>query len=123
MSEKSFTRRSVAIAGGIAAALGLTALGLTAPRLFGRRYAATPYDDLLDQLADRDAAKRVGYAIIGTATFNAHEAAGDLRKHFAGRTLAQVTASDIAGGHLIEARGWVLPESLGLLCALAADPT
>ncbi len=54
MSARGYSRRSVAVGGGIAAALGLTALGITMPRLFGRRYPQTPYDDLLAQLIDRD---------------------------------------------------------------------
>lgn len=56
MNERRVSRRTMVVGGGVAAALGAAALGLTLPRLFGRRYAPTPYDDLLAQLVDRDAA-------------------------------------------------------------------
>jgi len=120
MSGKSYSRRSVAIGGGIAVALGLTALGLSTRRLLP--YAKTPYDDLLQKLIDRDAGATVGQAIIGTATLDSREIAADLRTRLKDRTLADVTKEDIAQDRLIEAKGWVLPQTVGLLCVLAAQP-
>lgn len=113
---KNLSRRSVAVGGSIAVALGLGALGITARRW----HAKTPYDDLLDKLIDRDAAATVGQAVLGTATLDSKEIASDLRKRLSGRALADVAKEDLAANRLIEAKGWVLPESVGLLCALAA---
>jgi hypothetical protein len=122
MSDRGFSRRAVAIGGGIAAALGITALGVTVPRLLRQRYHQSPYDDLLAQLADRDAAVRVGHALIasGRSPFDSKAVARDLRQRFERRDLGEVTDSDVAQGKLLEVQCWVLPESLALLCALAA---
>jgi hypothetical protein len=129
MSGPSFSRRAVAIGGGIAAALGLTAIGITVPRLFGRRYRQTPYDDLLAQLVDREAAVKLGKVayekmgeISGIADLypKAPALASELRQRLERRTLAEVTRSDLATGRLVEIKGWVLPETMVLLSVLAA---
>jgi hypothetical protein len=122
----ALSRRSVAIGGGIAAALGIAALGVTVPRLLGKHYRQTPYDDILSQLKDRDAAARLGQAAIGSIkTFGAARIdpaglAKDLRHRLERRTLADVTDSDLAQSHLIEVHGWVLPETVVLVSVLAA---
>ena len=128
MSDKGFSRRSVTIGGGIAAALGIAALGITVPRLFGRHYRKTPYDDLFALLVDRDAAVKVGQPVaarLGSLDIlppkaKAKDVARTLRSRLERRTLAEVTNSDLAQGRLIEVNGWVLPETLVLLCLLAA---
>jgi hypothetical protein len=51
----------------------------------------------------------------------AQDLAKGLRQRFERRTLAEVTNSDLAQGKLSEVKGWVLPESLALLCILAAE--
>ena len=114
-----FTRRSVAIGGGIAVALGLAAVGVNAPRWFR---AKTAYDDLIQKLIDRDAAETVGRAVIGSATFDTRDVAAGLRKRIGPRALAEVAKEDLARNRLIEAKGWVLPETVGLLCVVAAQP-
>jgi len=118
-SGRNYTRRSVAIGGGVAVALGLAAIGINAPRWFR---AKTAYDDLLNKLIDRDAAETVGHAMIGTASFDTRQVADDLRKRFGARTLADVAKEDIAQNRLVEAKGWVMPETVGLLCVVAAQP-
>ncbi|HJW42279.1 MAG TPA: hypothetical protein VJ476_13775 [Rhizomicrobium sp.] len=129
MSDRGPSRRAVTIGGGIAAALGIAALGITVPRLFGRHYRRTPYDDLLSLLIDREAAKRVGQAAIETAAAHSFEGvlrpdpaglAKALRQRMERRTLAEVTNSDLAQGSLLEVKGWVLPETLVMLSVLAA---
>lgn len=125
MSDKGPSRRAVTVGGGIAAALGIAALGLTVPRLFGRRFRSTPYDDLFAQLVDREEAIKVGQAAIDTAALPAAPArpgalAKALRQRVERRTLAEVTNSDLAEGKIAEVKGWVLPETLVLLCVLAA---
>ncbi len=123
MSERSYSRRAVTIGGGIAAALGIAAIGVTVPRLFRRHYAASPYDDLFAKLIDRDAALPVGHAALeqwnGKAPTRTMLAA-TLRPRLERRTLAEVSNAELAQGNLREVQGWVLPESLVLLCVLAA---
>ena len=121
MNEPRISRRTVVAGGGVAATLFAVALGLTLPKLFGRRYAPTPYDDLLAQLVDRDEAARVGAAVrIAEPGFNAKAVARELRQRFEQRNLAEVSDADIREGRLAEVNGWVLPESLAQLCTLAA---
>lgn len=130
MSEKRFSRRAVTIGGGIAAALGIAALGLSVPRWLGKRYAKSTYDDLFAQLVDRESAVKVGQAAIETMETNGGPnhllpsyaaLANDLRHRLSRRTLADLTASDLAGGKLLEVHGWILPETLVLLSMLAAS--
>jgi len=113
------TRRNLLIgAGGAVVFAGAV---FEATRLVRRRHAPSPYDDLLVRLDDRDAAAAIGEEVlVGTPDFDAPAAAGELRARFAHAGMAQTAAGDAAQGRLVEAHGWVLPETLGLLCALAA---
>jgi len=107
--------------GGIAAALFATALGLTLPRWLGHSYAPTPYDDLLGRLVDREAAARVGQAVRESVpSLDDKKIARELRQRFEERDLTDVMDSDTAEGRISEVGGWVMPESLAELCALAA---
>ena len=45
----------------------------------------------------------------------------ELRQRFERRTLGEVANADLAEGKLMEVKGWVLPESVALLCVLAAQ--
>jgi hypothetical protein len=120
--DRRFSRRAVGIGGGIAAALGLGALGLTVPRLLRTHYRSSAYDDLFAQLTNREAATRVGRAILENGMpRDAKALARDLRQRFERRNVGEVTDSDLAQGRLLEAQGWVLPQSLALLCVLAAE--
>jgi hypothetical protein len=130
MSERGFSRRSVAIGGGIALTLGLGALGVSVPRWL-HRYRPSPYDDLLAQLVDRDSAASVGAAALAGhafasvsglgSTVSAAHLATELRHRLERRSLAEVTDSYLAQGKLSEVKGWVLPETLVVLGALAAQ--
>jgi hypothetical protein len=119
MSDNGFSRRAVTIGGGIAAALGITALGVTVPRLLRHRHRQTPYDDLLSQLIDRDAAAKLGAQLDRQGEPQA--VASELRRRFERRTLAEVINADLAEGKLTEVKGWVMPATLVLLCGLAAS--
>ena len=91
------------------------------PRLLERRYPRTKYDDLLDQLPDRESAAKLGHAVLaGEPRFDAKRAADALR-HGAGHgSLSRALAADVVQGRMVEVQGWVLPDSLVLVAAIAA---
>lgn len=108
------------LAGFALAAMGV--LVYEAPALLHPRYPRSPYDDLLDRLSNRDDAVRLGSAVIAVEKdFNPHNAARTLRARLASASLGAVADADLRAGHLIEIHGWVLPDSLAALCALAAS--
>jgi hypothetical protein len=86
--------------------------------LFVKHYPPTPYDDVLASLVDREEAARLG-ALVGNAPAPAVLAAR-LRSILKPNGLAAAVQSDIAAGRLAEVNGWVVPESVALLSALAA---
>ena len=96
-------------------------MGFEAPRPFAPRYAPSPYDDLLAKLPDRDSAGRLGAAFLAeNKIFNADKSARALRQRLSARTLDSAMDSDLAQMRMTEVHGWVLPETLVILCALAA---
>ena len=102
----------VGIAGGIA---------VEAPRLLRKRIHS-PYDDITDQISDQEQAVKVGDAVIAKlGAFDAAKSANTLRTRSG--TLMDMAKADIAAGKTLEAKGWVLPESLALACAILADQT
>lgn len=109
-------RRDV-IAGIAAAGIALTAGVYRFTDLFVKHYPPTPYDDLLGQLTDREQAARLG-AKAGTVDVQSHVA--ELRASLRGQTLTGRTSADIAAGHMVEVDGWVLPQTVVWLSALAA---
>jgi hypothetical protein len=117
--NKAFTRRVVVIGVATVAAAGVAAV--EGPKLLKPRHAPSPYDDLLDRLDDRDAAAQIGEAVLaGRTGFDAAKVAEKLRKKLRFRRLSRVNAEDAAAYRVVEANGWILPETLALLCALAA---
>lgn len=86
----------------------------------GPHYPPTPYDDLLDQIADRKPAILFGGAALkqksvpGTA-----QLAARLRKD--GRTLSARAATEPGEAQVTEVAGWVVPQSVALFSALAAQ--
>lgn len=119
MSGFKPTRRQAVLGGAVAAiAGGLVAIG---PVLLRKRYAPSPYDDLLALLDNRDADAQIGEAILADKNdFDADAVAAALRARIGKRPLPDVMADDAAEGRVVEADGWLLPETLALLCALAA---
>jgi hypothetical protein len=102
----------VGIAGGIA---------VEAPRLLRKRIHS-PYDDITNQISDQEQAVKVGDAVIAKlGTFDVAKSANALRVRKG--SLMDMAKADIAAGKTLEARGWVLPESLALACAILADQT
>lgn len=113
------TRRNILIgAGGAVVAAGAI---YEARQLLRKHYKPTQYDDLLALLDDRDAGAQVGHAVLAEiGDFDPALAAADLRARLKTATLASAIADDVSAGRLLEARGWLLPETLALLCAVAA---
>jgi hypothetical protein len=86
--------------------------------LFVKHYAPTPYDDLLMRLTDREEAAKLGTQLKGS--FDVAAQSARLRDTFRRQDLAAAANADIAAGRLVEVEGWVLPETVVLLSALAS---
>lgn len=107
-----------ALMAGLAAAGAVMAASLYRfTDIFGKHYPSTPYDDLLTHLEDREQAAKLGAAVRGTP--DAQALAVRLRAGMSG-DLAAAAEADIAAGRLMEVEGWLLPQSVALLAALAA---
>ncbi len=103
---------------GVAAASAAVAAGLYRfTDLFVRHYAPTPYDDVLSALADRGQAARLGALVLDAPA--PQTLASQLRVAIK-PGLAAAAKADAANGRLTEVGGWVIPESVALLSALAA---
>ena len=114
-----FTRRRIVIGAG--GTVVLAAAAFEGGRLLRKRYAPSPYDDLLALLNDRDADAQIGEAVLADIDdFDAKSVSASVRERIGKRPLAQVMLEDAGDGRLAEASGWVIPETLALLCALAA---
>ena len=110
-------RRDVAAAlaaAGVAATAGLYRF----TDLFVKHYAPTPYDDLLGRLVDREEAAKLGAQVSGS--FDLAAEAARLRTVLGKSDLAAAADADLAAGRLVDVDGWVLPETVALLSALAA---
>jgi hypothetical protein len=116
------TRRSVLT--GILALAGVAAIGGGIYEFLlnkARHYPRTAYDDLLYKLPDRESAKALGTQILATdTTFDPERTAAALRATLKDKELASALQSDIHSNAIVELRGWVLPQTLADLCALAA---
>jgi hypothetical protein len=89
--------------------------------VFGRRYPRTKFDDLLDQLTDRESAAKLGHAAVAeTPNFDVKTAARALRTGSGRGSVARAMDADIAQGRLVTVQRWVLPESLVLVASIAA---
>lgn len=108
-------RRGILAGAGVLAAAAAGVWRFT--DLVVRHYPPTPYDDVLEQVGDRDSAKILGSAALQTLPgFDPAEAAAKLRHG----GLQQAIGADIASGRMREVAGWVLPDSLVMAAALAA---
>ena len=109
-------RRDV-MAGVVAAGAAVAAGLYRYTDLFVKHYLPTPYDDVLARLTDRDQARRLGAAVPGR--LEPGLLAARLRSGLA-PGLAPAAEADIAAGRMVEVKGWLLPESVALLAALAS---
>jgi len=109
-----------ALLSGLAAAVIVAAGGAAWNfRLFGPHYPPTPYDDLLNQITDREPASLFGKAVLTTmAGMSAPHLAQALRGQ---GTLAARAMDDPAKGRVTEVSGWIVPKSVASYAALAAS--
>jgi hypothetical protein len=116
---KRLTRRQTLWLGG--SVVVVAGGGVGARLLLRKRFAPTPYDDLIALVEDRDGAAQIGETVLAEVEdFDPKTMAADLRTRIAGRPLAAVIAEDASDRRIAEGGGWVLPETLALICALAA---
>ena len=105
---------------GVAAAGAAVAAGLYRfTDLFVKHYPPTPYDDVLAALTDREQAARFGASVMRTA--DAKSLAEKLRPALQSGGLDTAVKADIAAGRLTEVGGWVVPQSVAQISALAAN--
>lgn len=117
--KEMFTRRRIMFGAG--GAVVLAGAAYEGRRLLRKRYAPSPYDDLLALLDNRDADAQIGEAVLADiGDFDAKTVSESVRARLAHQSLAFVSVADATEGRLLEANGWVLPETLAQLCALAA---
>lgn len=120
--EKTSIQRRRLIIGGLAA-IGVGVMGVYTLQTVGfmyRRPHNKKYDDLLSLLWNRENADRVGLIVLEEdGQFEPWNIAPQLRKRIGQRKLPDVMAMDAREGRLVEAKGWVIPETLALLCALS----
>lgn len=122
-ANKSWIARRPFLAGllGVGGIAVIAGGGVIASGVLDSRYRATPYDDLLGLLADRQASARLGRAAIARMhRFNVREAAAGLRKRLKTSDWNDVVQADATANRTVEADGWVLPQALAELCALDA---
>jgi hypothetical protein len=109
-----FSRREFGI--GVAALAAVATMGLGYRHIFGRWYAPTPYDDLLHQITDREPASLLGKTLPKPEV---SVLAAKLRQP--GFALERRARGDAAAGRVVEAGGWLVPESVALYSQLAAQ--
>jgi 2-polyprenyl-6-methoxyphenol hydroxylase-like FAD-dependent oxidoreductase len=113
-------KRRTIIAGGGAVGAAMAAGLYRFTDIFVKHYPPTPYDDVL-AVTDREQASRLGAAALrAMPDFDVAQAAARLRAAQAAEGLSAAAVADAANGRVIEADGWLVPQSVALIAALAA---
>jgi hypothetical protein len=87
--------------------------------LLRKHYPPTPYDDLLNQIVDRDPAAKLGaVAARRMPGVTVAELAARLRRP--GAQLAARAPLDCTQGLVSEVGGWIVPQSVALYAVLAS---
>ena len=110
------TRRG--ILAGLAAVLAVAGGAAWKFRLFAKHYPPTPYDDLLSQIVDREPAIAFGQAARKSLP-GAAQLAAQIRRD--PRGLPERAATEPGEARTTEVAGWVVPQSVALYAALAAQ--
>jgi hypothetical protein len=112
------SRRVVGFGAAALAIVGAGTIGVR--RVFGPWYEPTPYDDLLHQIVDREPAALFGAEAVKTLPrLDVAALAAKLRQP--GFRLTDRARGDAEAGRLVEAAGWLVPESVARYSALAAQ--
>jgi hypothetical protein len=112
------SRRVVGLGAAALAIVGAGTIGVR--RVFGPWYEPTPYDDLLHQIVDREQASLLGKtAAASMPRLDVAALAAKLRQP--GFRLKDRARGDAAESRVVEAAGWLVPESVALYSALAAQ--
>jgi len=111
--------------GVIAGALGLGAMAAASlyrfTDIFVKHYPPTPYDDVLSKLDDRTQAAKLGAAALKQQPdFDAAGSAQRLRAALEHGNFREVVLADAETGRVQLVDGWVLPQSVVVLSAIAA---
>jgi hypothetical protein len=122
--QSRISRRPLLIA--LGALVGFGAAGglfYEATKPLRHRYTG-PYAGLLSGLGNGNAAAVIGRAVLAqTGPFDPKQTARDLHDIIDHRPLAAILTREAGRGEVTEVQGWVLPETLTRLCALAAQPS
>ena len=113
-------RRTLLLGGTIlaVAAAGSAAWKL---RLFRKHYPPTPFDDVLARMDDREWAAKFGASVQKILPERSPAAiAARLRARLGNKNLQSVALADAEDGRLMTVDGWLVPESVALMAALAA---
>ena len=112
-------RRNI-VAGLAAAVVAVMAGAVWKFHLLGPHYTPTPYDDLLNQIADRAPAMIFGRAALKAMPgMSPSLLAAQLRRD--GRKLSARATAEPGAAQIVEVAGWVVPQSVALYAALAAQ--
>jgi hypothetical protein len=89
--------------------------------IFVKHYPPTPYDDVLAHLEDRAEAAKLGdVALHDLPDFNVEASAQRLRAALGHGNFREVVLADAETGRVVLVQGWVLPQSVAVLSAIAA---
>jgi hypothetical protein len=89
--------------------------------IFVKHYAPTPYDDVLSRLEDREQAAKLGaVALKQQPDFDTAASAQRLRAALEHGNFREVVLADAETGRVQLVEGWVLPQSVAVLSAIAA---
>jgi hypothetical protein len=89
--------------------------------IFVRHYPPTPFDDVLGRLDDREQAAKLGAAALkDQPNFDAEASAQRLRAALEHGSFREVVLADAETGRVQLVQGWVLPQSVVVLSAIAA---
>jgi hypothetical protein len=116
----SLQRRRL-IVGGLTA-IGVGVMGVYTLKTVGymRRAHNRQFDDLVSLIWNREDAERIGLIVLDAdGQFEPWNVAPQLRRRIGRRKLPDVVLEDAREGRLVEANGWVIPETLALLSALS----
>ncbi|MBV9548816.1 MAG: hypothetical protein JO256_03985 [Alphaproteobacteria bacterium] len=118
-------KRRNLLAGASAFVIVVAASGpLLKRRFFRKRYSPTPYDDVLNKLDDREWAAQFGEtALKALPDFNPERVVAQLRGQLGQKSLQMVAQYEAEAGQLVEAEGWLVPQSVVLIAALAKSVT